>query len=498
MSPSARAALCYALVVIALGLGVCSEATQNDASSSKVSTGQATDLRNIVIVIHSQSSHYNALAAGRLKEDFLQQAQKLQQVPPTIVLLHKVDEVAGAWTIFPALPRLLSTHGGSATWWFFCEEETRVDLERLRRLLGRYDHSKPWFLGRALHDESATIIHNFAFHEDPTSFHYPLFSSGWALSQPLLASIVQRWTRESRRADFTIDLKHEASYITHRIALYIWNKGQGTKLTPTPEFCIRDAEAQSGGTCATTVYTDPPQCGEPVEDNKIFFAIKTCHKFYIDRVPVLKRTWGTRASRLTFYSDTLDADIPTVDLGVPNTERGHCAKTFAILERFNSDSTFERTPWLVIADDDSLLSVPRLQKLLSCYDPTEPVYLGERYGYGLLTGGGYSYITGGGGMVFSREAVKKLMGGGCKCYSDDAPDDMVLGMCFKSLEIPATHSPQFHQARPEDYPLDYLTSHSPVSFHKHWNTDPYHIYERWLAGDDRTSSEGRVIGHREL
>ncbi len=41
-------------------------------------------------------------------------------------------------------------------------------------------------------------------------------------------------------------------------------------------------------------------------------------------------------------------------------------------------------------------SLPRLQALLSCYDSSEPLCLGERYGYGLGQGG-YSYITGGGG-----------------------------------------------------------------------------------------------------
>lgn len=29
----------------------------------------------------------------------------------------------------------------------------------------------------------------------------------------------------------------------------------------------------------------------------------------------------------------------------------------------------------------------------------------------------------------------------------DAPDDMVLGMCFSGLGIPITHSPLFHQVR---------------------------------------------------
>lgn len=48
-------------------------------------------------------------------------------------------------------------------------------------------------------------------------------------------------------------------------------------------------------------------------------------------------------------------------------------------------------------------------------------------------------------MVFSREAVVRLLKSGCKCYSNDAPDDMVLGMCLNALGLPVTHSPLFHQ-----------------------------------------------------
>ena len=44
--------------------------------------------------------------------------------------------------------------------------------------------------------------------------------------------------------------------------------------------------------------------------------------------------------------------------------------------------------------------------ILACYDPTKPVAIGERYGYGLNTDRGYPYLTGGGGMLFSRAAVE--------------------------------------------------------------------------------------------
>lgn len=39
-------------------------------------------------------------------------------------------------------------------------------------------------------------------------------------------------------------------------------------------------------------------------------------------VSVVRATWEKDAGFLEFYSDVADASIPTVSLGVPNTERG--------------------------------------------------------------------------------------------------------------------------------------------------------------------------------
>ncbi|XP_072706499.1 beta-1,3-glucosyltransferase isoform X2 [Ciconia boyciana] len=278
-----------------------------------------------------------------------------------------------------------------------------------------------------------------------------------------------------------------------KIALYIWQKGEGPHLTPVPEFCTDDMNSYKVDHCATTFSNFLPLCGEPVKKEDVFVAVKTCQKFHGDRIPVVKQTWEREAALIEYYSDYADISIPTIDLGIPNTDRGHCGKTFAILERFLNHSS-PRTPWLVIVDDDTLISIFRLRKLLSCYDPKEPVFLGERYGYGLGTGG-YSYITGGGGMVFSRIAVQKLLASKCRCYSMDAPDDMVLGMCFSGLGIPVTHSPLFHQARPMDYPKGYLSHQIPVSFHKHWNIDPVKVYFTWLAPNTEESLNGKKVGY---
>ncbi|KAL4691088.1 hypothetical protein H8959_014049 [Pygathrix nigripes] len=469
------------LLTCFLAFGLASEDTKKEVKQSQdleksgISRKNDLDLKEIVFVIQSQSNSFHAKRAEQLKKSILKQAADLTQELPSVLLLHQLAKQEGAWTILPLLPHFSVTYSRNSSWIFFCEEETRIQIPKLLETIRRYDPSKEWFLGKALHDEESTIIHHYAFSENPTVFKYPDFAAGWALSIPLVNKLTKRLKSESLKSDFTIDLKHE-------IALYIWDKGGGPPLTPVPEFCTDDVDFY----CATTFHSFLPLCGKPVKKEDIFVAVKTCKKFHGDRIPIVKQTWESQASLIEYYSDYTENSIPTVDLGIPNTDRGHCGKTFAILERFLNRS-HDKTAWLVIVDDDTLISISRLQHLLSCYDSGEPVFLGERYGYGLGTGG-YSYITGGGGMVFSREAIRRLLASKCRCYSNDAPDDMVLGMCFSGLGIPVTHSPLFHQARPVDYPKDYLSHQVPISFHKHWNIDPVKVYFTWLAPNEEAKA----------
>ncbi|XP_070327861.1 beta-1,3-glucosyltransferase isoform X2 [Odocoileus virginianus] len=474
------------LLTCSLALALVSEDVKKEAKQSKnleksdISKKNDIDLKEIVFVIQSQSNSFHVKKAEQLKQSILKQSADLTQEMPTVLLLHQLAQQEGAWTILPLLPHFSVMYSRNSSWIFFCEEETRIQIIQLLETLRRYDPSKEWFLGKALHDEESTIIHHYAFSENPTVFKYPDLAAGWALSIPLVNKLTKRLKSESLKSDFTIDLKHE-------IALYIWDGGDGLPLTPVPEFCTD----RVGSSCATSFQSSLPLCGNPVKKEDIFVAVKTCKKFHGDRIPIVKQTWAGQAGRLEYYSDYADSSIPTVDLGIPNTDRGHCGKTFAILERFLNHS-HDKIPWLVIVDDDTLISISRLRHLLSCYDAREPVFLGERYGYGLGTGG-YSYVTGGGGMVFSREAIRRLLASKCRCYSNDAPDDMVLGMCFSGLGIPVTHSPLFHQARPVDYPKDYLSHQVPVSFHKHWNIDPVKVYFTWLAPaeEDRARQQSR-------
>eukprot|EP00058_Branchiostoma_floridae_P020281 XP_002605771.1 hypothetical protein BRAFLDRAFT_121883 [Branchiostoma floridae] len=444
----------YKLSVLVLGLLV---AASEPKDSGQTGPGVADDitrqqgdnhgnnigLQDVVIIIQSQKYSYHTEKARQLRENIRQQAQDIQQEPPTVVLLHEEWKGRGAWTILPYLPKISQTFGQRAAWVFFCEDDTAVKLLPLLDILRKYDAEKELFLGHALVDQEATIIHHFVFHQNPGSFSYPDFSAGWALSAPLLNRLAKRWSEESHQSEFTIDLKHE-------IAMYIYDSGKGVRLTDVPQFCA--GPQNDNVKCVTTFPTKLPQCGDPVPEETVFFAVKTCEKYHKDRVPVVKKTWGKHARHITYYSDKEDSTIPTVTTGVPNTERGHCGKVYAILKEFHSKESLKKMDWLVIADDDTLLR-----------------------------------------MVLSRAGVTKLLQSSCGCPADDSPDDMILGMCSEvSAGVHVVHSQLFHQARPADYSKGYLSHQPPVSFHKHWNTDPYKVYNKYLL----TDSEG--YNHTEL
>uniref|UniRef100_A0A8C1LZK0 Beta 3-glucosyltransferase b n=1 Tax=Cyprinus carpio TaxID=7962 RepID=A0A8C1LZK0_CYPCA len=412
---------------------------------------QFIEVQDVVFVIQSQKNSYHTHRAEQRRTELLHQAQTLNQSSPDVVLLHKLSDYDGNWSILPALPRLASQYCQTSLWIVFLEEETNVNLHNLLQVLSKFNTRKEWFLGRPLHDDEPTIIHHYAFSEDPSSFSYPDFMAGWALSCPLAKRTAERVNYEPPKSDFTIDLQHE-------IALYIWEEGRGPALTVVNEFCSELQRLSSTGDCATTINTFLSACGNPVQKEDVFVAVKTCQRFHGDR--------------------------------------GHCQKTFAILKRFAS-GVVTQAPWLLIVDDDTLISLPRLWRLLGCYDPNEAVSVGERYGYG-LSRDGYSYITGGGGMVFSRVAVQNILAGGCGCHSSDAPDDMVLGMCLTTLGLPVTHSPLFHQARPQDYVKELLARQSPISFHKHWNINPVAVYQHWLKEPNQRRAHSLTKTREEL
>lgn len=96
-------------------------------------------------------------------------------------------------------------------------------------------------------------------------------------------------------------------------------------------------------------------------------------------------------------------------------------------------------------------SMARLTRLLTCYNPLDPIAMGERYGFRVRnsTNSGYDYLTGGAGIVLSKTLVRKIIETKmCDCPSPTAPDDMYLfGYCLNLIDVAPVHSPLFHQVR---------------------------------------------------
>ncbi|XP_053661624.1 beta-1,3-glucosyltransferase [Anopheles marshallii] len=474
-------------------------------------------VHELSFLVLSQPARFNAARARHLKRSIVEQIRELdQEIAPnrqdSVFLTHELfPEQEGAWAITPILGHiraaiLKSTHR-TARWLIVCEEQSHVNVSLLAHHLASEDYREKLFLGYPLYDREATIIHHFAFFKNPSSFLYPYLRAGIALTVPLVDHLVQLIADGAARpalSDFFIDVAHE-------FALAVWQHGRGFPLQPRRYFCAKalpscaihgaGLDASGTGSAADRTGKDSLSCTDnPTDVEQIMFAVKTCGKYHKNRVPALKNTWTKYVQHLRYFSDVDDPSIPTVATSVPNSSAGHCAKTLEILQLIGDEirynGSLQAVRWVMLVDDDTILSSASLARFLSCYDADRDLYLGERYGYHLMgPDGGYSYVTGGGGIVLSV-AILDALQQTCECPSASSPDDMILAACLQRLGIRPIHSALFHQARPSDYAPELLDRRDTVSFHKHWQIDPQQVYNRWFRQQDEHQHHTRSCWSR--
>ena len=132
------------------------------------------------------------------------------------------------------------------------------------------------------------------------------------------------------------------------------------------ELCGGQNTSTSSLVCATHYEGGIPSCATgngTLTAGDVVVAVKTYRGFHSTRVPILKETLEKEIARyvvetaesghnreigvqiddavstgttsiLKYFSDLKDDSIPTQDLGVENTQRGHCAKTMAIMRYY--------------------------------------------------------------------------------------------------------------------------------------------------------------------
>ncbi|KAL9874453.1 beta-1,3-glucosyltransferase isoform 1-T2 [Glossina fuscipes fuscipes] len=531
----------------------------------------------VLFLIQSEEGKYYHQAGRNLREDLIKESFILP--PEYRINVHMINTLfsnnntnnnynPGEWAILNVIHQLVMQQkyhqliNDNTRWIAFCAHNTHIKLNKLMTELSKENHKQIQYFGYTLHDPEPTIVHHFAFFENPDWFPYPMLQAGVIFSKALFERIANVLPyhyqhrhlcnsnsnqQHSTHSEFSIDAAHELArfiYDNVQIIEETAAKHAVTKVLKNDNLSLpvnakQTSAAASSDTskiienvvkkrylmkmrkiimkkaayiCPKAKWNgslDNNKCAMhaqpsytmqciPIKREEVYFAVKTCSKYYNDRLVVIQNTWAQYAKHIKYFSDVADVKVPTIDTGVPNADTGHCTKTLAILQLALKDiEQINRQKqqywpanqpniirWLFLADDDTLLSVSGVCQILGCFNSSHQIYLGERYGYRLHALDGFNYITGGGGIAFSLPTLRLIINH-CKCPSPSAPDDMILGSCLHSLQLRTVHSMRFHQARPHDYAPELLQLEAPISFHKFWQLDPLEVYQKWFLTADQ-------------
>jgi len=359
---------------------------------------------------------------------------------------------------------------GGQRWFVFVEPTTAVDAQRLAALLEAYDSREALYIGRALRDETSSILHSYS--QEPA---YPLVHAGFALSGALLGRLARDLQARPLGGQ-----PHHPQQIEPVFELAQWIAGLGVRLTDeSGALCA--ARSPGCATWATQRRSHRGSWGLGAQD--VVIGVKTVGKFHGTRIQHVHDFWAASSrAEVLYLSNEAFTGVPgatvidlspefgsLVDPAKESTKQGsgHCSKMQAILMYFAQHRPGKR--WYVVTDDDTLLNMPRLLEVLDSYDDSKAIYLGERYGWAHREElEGTNYITTGGGMALTGPALAKVMAcQECTCHMQSSPDDMTLGSWFRSLRVHAIHEEGFHQAEPHNYHKEILRyADPPVSFHR--------------------------------
>ena len=415
---------------------------------------QTTNVTNELVILLISQPHIYFLSQIHNASSFIS-----PQIP--LLYTHSYASSTPNWyTIYPIFSSILYQYP-QMKWLVIGESQTRFHLSELLTYL-HSQTNQSIYLGHGLYDSEPSIIHHYSL--DMTNA-YPDLSTGVVISRDVLVKFDNRWRSYTKSIDFIIDVKYEMNQLINELT--------GMKLTDRPDlFCFDNRHG-----CLTWLdYSLEYSCERKnIQMNNLYFGIKTFVDFHRTRIPLLKKTWLNPQLNYHLFTNTIDNSHDRLISTNENTVRGHCHKTFFILNHFYEYQLDSH--YLILADDDTLLSIPRLLRLIRCFLLSNdlPLVLGERYGYGEH----YDYPTGGSGIIFNRQAVQQIISN-CQCPSADSPDDMILGLCMKRIQIPLIHIPQLHQAQPNAYSNDWLNHQKSISFHKFEEIDVEKIYQTYL------------------
>ncbi|XP_047736732.1 glycoprotein-N-acetylgalactosamine 3-beta-galactosyltransferase 1-like [Hyalella azteca] len=174
---------------------------------------------------------------------------------------------------------------------------------------------------------------------------------------------------------------------------------------------------------------------------KVLVWVMTQPKNHKTKAMSVRDTWGKRVDMLLFMSSKEDDSLPTVKLNV--TERydhlwGKTKEAFKYVHQHYIDDY----DWFMKTDDDTFVVVENLRYMLSLYNPEIPIYFGCKfkkfYPHGFMSGGGGNVLSRGAVRKFVEEALKKPKK--CKATEEKGAEDVEMGKCLTSVGVLAGDS----------------------------------------------------------
>ncbi|XP_013401138.1 glycoprotein-N-acetylgalactosamine 3-beta-galactosyltransferase 1 isoform X2 [Lingula anatina] len=160
------------------------------------------------------------------------------------------------------------------------------------------------------------------------------------------------------------------------------------------------------------------------------------------RVIHVRDTWARRCDVTLFMSSMENKTFPTIGLRVP-PGRGHIAKKAKAAWKYIYEHHLNDADFFIKADPDTYVIVENLKHYLTSRDPKRAEFYGHQFypsdwEFNADTRIKKSlYMSGGPGLVLSREAVRllvtKAINSDPKCLQDGEAEDMKTAKCLLSV-----------------------------------------------------------------
>ena len=186
-----------------------------------------------------------------------------------------------------------------------------------------------------------------------------------------------------------------------------------------------------------------------VKNEKILIIVMTSDKTFLERIPTLWETWGSKTNILLscncenltkqFELDSENpvtkqlANLSIMQMNITEDYDKMGTKTLKVIktvyERYNSLYN-----WFMLVDDDTFVFVENLNTFVSKLNNS----LEFTYGYNFKTVVEGGYHSGGGGILFTKESLKRLYKGIIEGKCDDTDTyygDVAIGECSRKTGV---------------------------------------------------------------